>query len=49
MRQAKRLWTADWAEASVGHGEQCLQRAQQYQEAQAMAMAALSQAEKLEK
>ena len=24
MRQAKRLWTADWAENSVRHAEQCL-------------------------
>jgi PH domain len=47
MRQAKRLWTADWAEASVRHGEQCYQSAQQHQEAQAMAMAALYQAEKI--
>jgi PH domain len=47
MRQAKRLWTADWAEASVRHGEQCLQSAQQHQEAQAMATAAYYQAEKI--
>lgn len=47
MRQAKRLWTADWAEASVRHGEQCMQAAQQHAEAQAMAMATYYQAEKL--
>jgi len=47
MRQAKRLWTADWAEASVRHGEACMQSAQQHAEAQAMAMAAYYQAEKL--
>jgi hypothetical protein len=47
MRQAKRLWTADWAEASVRHGEACMQSAQQHAESQAMAMAAYYQAEKL--
>mmetsp|Transcript_6259 Transcript_6259/g.15577 ORF Transcript_6259/g.15577 Transcript_6259/m.15577 type:complete len:797 (+) Transcript_6259:113-2503(+) len=47
MRQAKRLWTADWAENSVRHGEQCLQSAQQHSESQAMATAAYFQAEKL--
>lgn len=47
MRQAKRLWTADWAENSVRHGEQCMQSAQQHAEAQAMAAAAYFQAEKL--
>jgi hypothetical protein len=47
MRQAKRLWTADWAEASVRHGEQCMQAAQQHAESQAMAMATYYQAEKL--
>jgi hypothetical protein len=47
MRQAKRLWTADWAEASVRHGESTMQSAQQHAEAQAMAMASYYQAEKL--
>lgn len=47
MRQAKRLWTADWAESSVRHGEQCMQSAQQHAESQAMAMATYYQAEKL--
>ncbi|KAG7362822.1 PH domain containing protein [Nitzschia inconspicua] len=47
MRQAKRLWTADWAEASVRHGESIMQSAQQHAEAQAMAMASYYQAEKL--
>jgi len=47
MRQAKRLWTADWAEASVRHGEQCLQAAQQHAEAQAMATTTYFQAEKI--
>ncbi|KAL3779159.1 hypothetical protein HJC23_014006 [Cyclotella cryptica] len=47
MRQAKRLWTADWAENSLRHGEQCLQSAQQHTESQAMAAATYFQAEKL--
>jgi hypothetical protein len=47
MRQAKRLWTADWAESSVRHGEACMQSAQQHAESQAMAMATYYQAEKL--
>lgn len=47
MRQAKRLWTADWAESSIRHGEACMQSAQQHFEAQAMALAAYYQAEKL--
>lgn len=47
MRQAKRLWTADWAEASVRHAEQCMQAAQQHSEAQALATAAYFQAEKI--
>ena len=47
MRQAKRLWTAYWAENSVRHGEQCLQSAQQHSESQAMATATYFQAEKL--
>ncbi|CAB9525375.1 expressed unknown protein [Seminavis robusta] len=47
MRQAKRLWTADWAEASVRHGESCMQSAQQHSESQAVAMATYFQAERL--
>lgn len=47
MRQAKRLWTADWAESSVRHGESCMQSAQQHAEAQALSMAAYYQAERL--
>ncbi|KAL3919679.1 MAG: hypothetical protein SGILL_003638, partial [Bacillariaceae sp.] len=47
MRQAKRLWTADWAEGSVRHGEACMQSAQQHAESQAMSMATYYQAEKL--
>ena len=47
MRQAKRLWTADWAENSVRHGESCTQSAQQHAESQAMATAAYFQAEKI--
>ena len=47
MRQAKRLWTADYAESSVRHGESCMQSAQQHAEAQAMASAAYFQAEKI--
>lgn len=48
MQQAKRLWTADWAENSIRHGEACLQSAQQHTEAQALARAAYYQAEKLQ-
>lgn len=47
MRQTKRLWTADWAESSLRHGEQTLQAAQQHAEAQAMSTASYFQAEKL--
>ena len=47
MRQTKRLWTADWAEASVRHGETIMQAAQHHSEAQAMASASYYQAEKL--
>ncbi|KAL7539415.1 hypothetical protein ACHAWF_006400 [Thalassiosira exigua] len=47
MRQAKRLWAADWAENSIRHGEQCMQSAQQHAESQAMAHAAYYQSEKL--
>jgi len=47
MRQAKRLWMANWAEASIRHGEQCMQAAQHHVESQAMATAAYFQAEKL--
>jgi hypothetical protein len=47
MRQAKRLWTADWAEASVRHGETIMQAAQHHSEAQAMAAASYYQAEKI--
>jgi len=47
MRQAKRLWAADWAESSVRHGEACMQSAQQHAEAQALGMASYYQAEKL--
>eukprot|EP00588_Corethron_pennatum_P028918 CAMPEP_0194314176 /NCGR_PEP_ID=MMETSP0171-20130528/11006_1 /TAXON_ID=218684 /ORGANISM="Corethron pennatum, Strain L29A3" /LENGTH=736 /DNA_ID=CAMNT_0039069457 /DNA_START=151 /DNA_END=2358 /DNA_ORIENTATION=+ len=47
MQQAKRLWTADWAEASLRHGEQCMQSAQQHAEAQAMATASYIQADKM--
>jgi len=47
MRQTKRLWTADWACASVRHGETIMQAAQHHSEAQAMATASYYQAEKL--
>jgi len=47
MRQSKRLWTAEWAEASIRHGEQCMQAAQQHVESQAMATSTYFQAEKL--
>ena len=47
MRQTKRLWTADFAEASVRHGETTMQAAQHHSEAQAMATASYYQAEKL--
>lgn len=47
MRQSKRLWTADWAEASVRHGETTMQAAQHHSEGQAMSVAAYYQAEKL--
>lgn len=47
MRQSKRLWTADWAENSVRHGEACMQAAQQHAESQALSTAAYYQAEKL--
>jgi len=47
MQQAKRLWTADWAEASVRHGEACAQNAQQHAEGQALSNATYFQAEKL--
>ncbi len=47
MRQAKRLWTADWAEASIRHGEATMQAAQHHSESQAMATASYYQAEKL--
>ena len=47
MRQTKRLWTADWAEASIRHGETTMQAAQHHSEAQAMATASYYQAEKL--
>lgn len=47
MRQSKRLWTADWAEASVRHGETVMQAAQHHSEGQAMSVASYYQAEKL--
>lgn len=47
MRQTKRLWTADWAEASVRHGESILQAAQHHSEGQALSTASYYQAEKL--
>lgn len=47
MRQAKRLWTADWAENSLRHGESCMQSAQQHFESQSMATVSYLQAEKL--
>jgi hypothetical protein len=46
MRQAKRLWAADWAEGSWRHGESMLQSAKQHAEGQAMGAAAYFQAEK---
>ena len=46
MRQAKRLWAADWAEGSWRHGESMLQSAKQHSEALAMAAATYFQAEK---
>ena len=47
MRQAKRLWTADFAENSVRHGESCYQNAQQHYENIALSKAAYYQSEKL--
>jgi len=47
MRQTKRLWTADWAEVSIRHGETTMQSAEQHCQAQAMATASYFQAEKL--
>ena len=47
MQQTKRLWTADFAENSVRHGEACMQSAQQHSESQAMATATYFQAEKI--
>ena len=47
MGQTKRLWTADWAEASVRHGESIMQAARHHSEAQALATASYYQAEKL--
>lgn len=40
MHQTKWLWTAEWVEASIGHGEQCAQAAWHHTEAQATATAA---------
>lgn len=47
MQQTKRLWTADYAEASIRHGETCAQSARQHAESQAAANAAYYQAERL--
>lgn len=47
MQQAKRLWTADYAENAVRHGEALLQSAQQHIEAQAISTATYFQAEKI--
>ena len=47
MRQAKRSWTADWAEASVRCGEAIMQAAQHHSEAHAMSIVSYYQAEKL--
>ena len=47
MRQAKRLFTAQWAEASYRHGEQIAQAAQIHQEEMALATAQYYQAEKI--
>ena len=46
MRQSKRLWSADWAEASWRHGDQLMQAAQQHAEGQALAAAQYHQAER---
>lgn len=46
MRQSKRLWSADWAEASWRHGDQLMQAAQQHAEGQALAAAQYYQAER---
>jgi hypothetical protein len=47
MQQTKRLWTVDFAEASIRHGESCAQSARQHVESQAAANAAYFQAERL--
>ena len=47
MRQAKRLFTAQWAEASYHHGEALAQAAQQHAEAQALTAAQYFQAERI--
>jgi NAD(P)H-dependent flavin oxidoreductase YrpB (nitropropane dioxygenase family) len=47
MQQTKRLWTVDYAESSIRHGEACAQSARQHAESQAAANAAYFQAERL--
>lgn len=47
MRQAKRLFTAQWAEAAYHHGEAMAQAAQQHAEAQALATAQYFQTERI--
>jgi hypothetical protein len=47
MRQAKRLWAADWAESSWRHGEELMQSAQQHSESQAIAAATYFQQERV--
>ena len=47
MRQSKRLFTAQWVDASYRHGETVLQSAQQHEESQALAKAQYFQAERI--
>ena len=47
MRQAKRLFTAQWAETAYHHGEALSQPAQQHDEAQALSTAPYFQTERI--
>ena len=47
MRQSKRLFTAQWVDASYRHGEAVAQSAQQHEEAYALAKAQYFQAERI--
>jgi len=47
MRQAKRLFTAQWAETAYHHGEALAQTAQQHAEAQALSTAQYFQTERI--